>query len=216
MTSRQLTPRRHSSSGKASFIVVVSTVVLGAALVLVLVKFLTDRGRESAGRNAAVAASVRASAAAQASEEKAFEASRQKYGRELRFCQALGQFGGADLYCLEDFAVEHEDLFFCGEIPAASRASCLDRVARAAGQISLCERVPQPEMQRRCYLDAAAKSGDSAGCEKLQDAQMRKACLALVARRRLRLRHRDRNGNAHSSVSTAWPCASPSPISARA
>src|SRR5262249_31599671 len=107
------------------------------------------------------------------------EVSRKKYRRELRFCQALSQFAGADANCLADFAAEHKDLFFCGEIPAASRESCIKRVAVASGVGRLCEGVRQPEMQRDCYLGAAA-AGDAAACSQLQDAGARKACQAVA------------------------------------
>lgn len=165
-------------SGKASFIVVVSLGVLAVLLVLVVVKLV---GEGSGGKDSGKAASASGfSAADQAAEERAVEASRGKYRRQLRFCQALGLFEGADLNCLGDFAAEHKDIFFCGEIPAASRESCFDRVARASGEIRLCERVQQPDMQRSCYLGAAAVSGDAAGCEKIQDPQVRRACVAIA------------------------------------
>ena len=164
------------STGKASFIAVVSSVVLAVVLVLVLMKFLGERsGGKDSGASAAGF-----SAAGQATEERAVEASRRKYRRELRFCEALRHFEGADLKCLEDMAAERQDLFFCGEIPAASRQSCLHRVARATGNGRLCDGITQPEMQRDCYLDAAAEGGDVAACEKVADPHTRRACTALA------------------------------------
>ena len=169
------------SPGKASFIAVVSAVVLGAAFVLVLVKFFTDKSGESASRDAAAAASVRASAASQAADEKALEASRAKYRRQLRFCEGLRVFEGANLGCLADFAAEHKDMFFCAELPAAARETCSQRVARATGDSRLCASITQPDLQRRCYLEAAAQSGDASACGPIPDAQVRNACLAVAA-----------------------------------
>src|ERR1700738_5060877 len=105
----------HPSSGKTSFVVVVSGAVLAVALCLVLVKFVRERTAAAGSGKSSAASGF--SAAGQAAEERNIEASRQKYRRELRFCQALRQFEGADLTCLGDFAAEHKDLFFCGEIP---------------------------------------------------------------------------------------------------
>jgi hypothetical protein len=168
----------HLSPGRASFIAVVSGAVFSVLLVLVVVKFVGERAGTKGDGKSSPAQSV--SAAGQAAEERSIEASRQKYRRELRFCEALRQFEGADLHCLGDFAAEHKDLFFCGEIPAASREDCVRRVAVAAGQGRLCDQVSQPDMKRDCYLDAAAVSGDEAPCEKILDKQLQKACLAIA------------------------------------
>lgn len=169
-----------SEAGKASPVGIVSVAVLGISLALVAVKFFSDRGRESSQRDAAAAASVRGSKAAQAADERALEASRAKYRRELRFCEGLRSFGGAEGACLGDFAAEHRDTFFCAEIPADAREGCFQRVARASGDSRLCDAIRQPELQRNCYLDAAAESGAASPCARIADAQVRRACVAVA------------------------------------
>jgi hypothetical protein len=170
-----VTGRRES--GRASFIAVVSATLVAVLLVLVLVKFLGDRSRYNAEASSAAAASA---AAGQAADERAVAAARQKYRRELRFCEALRQFGGADLACLGDFAAEHGDLFFCGEVPAASRSGCIQRVAMATGRAPLCDGIGVPEWRQDCYFHAAAVTSDAGGCEKLAEVPARKACVAIA------------------------------------
>jgi len=166
-----------SQAGKASFIAVVTGVVLALCLALVLAKFLGDRSRGNAEARSAAAAGL---AAEQAGQERAVQASRQTYRRELRFCEALRQFEGADINCLGDFAAEHGDLFFCGEVPAASRAGCVQRVAMATGQARLCDQITVPEWQRNCYFHAAAVTSDAASCDRIADVPARKACVAIA------------------------------------
>jgi hypothetical protein len=175
MKARLSASRR--SSGRASWIVVVSGAVVFALLVLVVVKFLGDRRRANAEARSAEAAGL---AARQVREERAVEASRRAYGRELKFCEALRRYEGADIRCLEDLAAEHGDLFFCDEMPAASRPGCVERVARATGQARLCDQVAVPERQRDCYFRAAASSSDAAACQRLADVPARKACIAIA------------------------------------
>ena len=168
---------RRGSSGRASFIAVVSGTLIAVLLALVLVKFLGARSRRNAEARSATAGER---AARQARDERAAEASRQKYRRELRFCEALGQIEGADIRCLGDFAAEHADLFFCDEVPSGERPGCIQRVAMATGQARLCDGVSVPEWQLDCYFHAAAVTSDSAACEKIADVPARKACLAIA------------------------------------
>jgi hypothetical protein len=168
---------RRGSPGRASFIAVVTGAVLALCLALVVAKVLGDRSRGNADARSAAAAGL---AAEQARQEGAVEASRQKYRRELRFCEALRKFEGADIHCLGDFAAEHGDLFFCGEVPTASRPGCVQRVAMATGRAQLCDEISVPEWQRDCYFHAAAVTSDAGGCEKLADVPARKACVAIA------------------------------------
>lgn len=167
---------RRGSSGRASFIAVVSGTLIAVLLVLVLVKFLSDRSRRNAEASSAVAA---AAAARQETDERAVAAARQKYRRELRFCEALRQFEGADVRCLGDFAAEYGDRFFCGEISAPSRQDCIARVAQATGDVGLCGEVSAQELKRDCYFQAAV-SADPADCERIGDVSARKACVAIA------------------------------------
>lgn len=165
------------SAGKASFITVVSAAVVVVAAVLAAVKFFQDRAGSAGEKPASAEAAL--ALATQASDERAVELARKKYRRELRYCEALGQFEGADLNCLADFAAEHKDLFFCSEIPAAWRESCVKRVAVASGAGKLCQGVRQPALQLECYLGAAA-TGDGSACGGLADPGARKACQAVA------------------------------------
>jgi hypothetical protein len=166
------------ATGKASFIVIVSGGVLAVLLVLVLVKLVGERAAAKDSGKSAAGSTF--SAAGQAAEERDIEASRQKYRRELRFCEALRRYEGADVYCLGDFAAEHKDLFFCGEVPAAPRADCVRRVAVATGRGVLCDQGSPSVFELNCRLDAAAGSGDAAACEKMADPLQRKACIAVA------------------------------------
>lgn len=173
-----MSPRAGGSrSGGPSPWLIVGTLILLLLLVGVAV-WLGAKPESTGSRGWSPAGEF--AAATQAADERAVQASRQKYGREIRFCEALGLFEGADLACLADFAAEHKDVFFCGEIPAASREDCLHRVARAAGQGRLCDGIAQPEMRRDCFLDAAAKGGDAEACERLADVPTRRACEAVA------------------------------------
>ena len=164
-------------AGRATLSAIVTGAVLALCLALVLAKFLGDRSRRNTEARSAAAA---AAAAGQEADERAVAAARQKYRRELRFCEALRQFEGADLACLGDFAAEHGDSFFCGEVPTASRQGCVQRIAMATGRARLCEEISVPELQRDCYFHAAAVTSDTAACEKLADVQARKACVAIA------------------------------------
>ena len=168
--------RRRGSSGRASFIAVVSGTLLAVLLVLVVVKFFSDRSRHNAEAGSAVAAA--ATARREADERDVAEA-RRKYRRELRFCEALRQFEGADARCLVDFAAEYGDRFFCGEVSAASRQDCIGRVARATGDVMMCDEVSTPELKRDCYLQAAV-GAEPASCEAISDVSARKACIAIA------------------------------------
>lgn len=164
------------SSGRASFIAVVSGTLVAILLVLVVVKFLGDRSRRNAEATSAAAA---ASAANQVADERAVAAARQKYRRELRFCEALRQFEGADVRCLGDFAAEYGDRFFCGEVSAAARQDCIGRVAQATADVGLCDQVSAPELKRDCYFRAAI-AADPASCQMIGDVSARKACIAIA------------------------------------
>ncbi len=158
--------------------VVLGSLVLVALLVWVAVRFIArretpgPRGRSPAGEFAA---------AMQARDERAVEASRRKYRRELRFCDAMRFVEGADVACLADFAAEHRDVFFCGEVPAASRESCFYRVARATGARPALRRGFD---SRRCRGIATwtrrCSGGDSDACQTIADVPTRKACEAIA------------------------------------
>ena len=157
-------------------------VVFGGLVLIGLLGWLAVRAiarRETRGPRGSSPAGEFA-AAMQARDERAIEASRRKYRRELRFCEAMRFVEGADVACLADFAAEHRDVFFCEEVPAASREGCLNRVARATGEGRLCDAIRQPEMQRDCYLDAAMRGGDSEACQTIADVPTRKACEAIA------------------------------------
>ena len=157
-------------------------VVLGSLVLVGLLCWLAVRAivrQENPGSRGSSPAGEYA-AAMQARDERAVEASRRTYRRELGFCDAMRFVEGADVACLTDFAAEHRDVFFCGEVPAASREGCFDRVARATGQGRLCDGIRQPEMQRDCYVDAAMRGGDSDACQTIADVPTRKACEAIA------------------------------------
>lgn len=157
-------------------------VVLGSLVLVALLGWLAVRAiarRQGPGPRGS-SPSGEYAAAMQARDERAVEASRRTYRKELGFCEAMRFVEGADVACLTDFAAEHRDVFFCGEVPAASRENCFFRVARATGQGRLCDGIRQPEMQRDCYLDAAVRGGDADACQAIADVPTRKACAAIA------------------------------------
>ena len=103
------------------------------------------------------------------------EAQRKRFGRELRYCNALRDRDREA--CLENRALETREAFLCAEIgDVGARDRCVYALVFAVGVSPPCQAIEDPHARVDCLAMAGGAFGDKNACKLL--AQGRKKALA--------------------------------------